>query len=305
MTERNPAAALWHPRHWPTWCGIGLMRLLTLLPLPLLAALGRTLGALIYWLHTERRHVVQTNIAKCFPALDPKQRARLARAHFGAFGQALFDAGIAWWASRARILRLVRFRGREHFDRALATGRGVILLAPHFVGLEIGGVRMSLERSLTTVFRHPDNEVLRYVIERARRRFGAQLVEHNRSLAALIRQVKAGALLYYLPDQDAGRRNAVFVPFFGIETATFSVLGRLADLAGAVVLPCYTRQRPWGRGYETIFTAALADFPSGDAHADARRMNAVIEQAVREMPEQYFWIHKRFKTRPAGEPPFY
>lgn len=297
--------SLLRPRHWPTWVGLGLMRLLSFLPLPILAAVGRALGTALYYLHAERRHVVQTNIARCFPERAAADRGRLARAHFRAFGQAVLDVGIAWWASRARITRLVRFRGREHYDRALQARRNIILLAPHFVGLEIGGIRLSLEGPMTTIFRHPDNQVLRSVIERARRRFGLRLVEHNRSLATLIRQVQTGTPLYYLPDQDAGRRNAEFAPFFGIRAATFAVLGRLTTLADAIVIPCYTRQRSWGRGYETVFAAPLPGFPTGDPLEDARRMNAVIEQAVRETPEQYFWVHKRFKTRPEDEAPFY
>lgn len=305
MTNAGARKAFGHPRHWLTWIGLGLMRVLSLLPLPVLTLVGRALGILLYGLHAERRGVVRTNIAKCFPELGARQRARMVRAHYRAFGQALLDIGVAWWAGPRRLRRLVQFHGGEHYRRALSAGRGVILLAPHFVGLEIGGIRLSLDGPMTTIFRHPDNELLRAVIERARRRFGLQLVEHNRSLTALVRQIKAGVPLYYLPDQDAGRRNAVFAPFFGIPTATFAVLGRLTALADASVIPCYTRQRRWGRGYETIFGPPLADFPTGDPHEDTRRMNAAIEQMVRAAPEQYFWVHKRFKTRPAGEAPFY
>lgn len=292
-------------RYWPTWVGLALLRGLGLLPLPVLAALGRGLGLALYALHASRRRVVHVNIARCFPELSRRTHARLARAHFQAFGQALVDIAVAWWASRARLSRLVRFSGREHYDRTLAAGRPVILLAPHFVGLEIGGICLSMERPMVAMFRHPANELLRGIMQRARGRFGLRLVEHKRPLTALVRQVRTGVPLYYLPDQDAGRRNAVFAPFFGIPTATFAVLGRLARLADAVVIPCITRQLPRGRGYEIAFGAPLADFPSGDAQADTERMNRAIEQAVRAIPEQYFWVHKRFKTRPRGEAPFY
>jgi len=305
MDDARHRRSLLGARHWPTWIALGLMRVLGYLPMPLLAAIGRPLGLLVYCLHAERRHVVRVNIARCFPELTAAARNRLARAHFRAFGQALLDIGVAWWAGRARIVRLVHLRGYDHYERALRGGRNVILLAPHFVGLEIGGIRLSLDRPMVTIFRHPDNEVLRDVIERARTRFGLRLVEHNRALTALVRLIKSGTPLYYLPDQDAGRRNAVFSPFFGIPTATFAVLGRLAALTDAVVIPCYTRQRSWGRGYETVLAPPLAGFPSGDPLEDTRRMNAVIEEAVRATPEQYFWVHKRFKTRPEGEPRFY
>ena len=303
--NRRLRRALRPLRYAPTWIGLGLLRLLGMLPLPALAALGRGLGLLLYALHAGRRHVVRVNVTRCFPGVTPRAQERMVRGHFKAFGQALADMGVAWWASRARLKRLVRFKGREHYDRALSAGRPVILLAPHFVGLEIGGIRLSMERPMVTMFRHPANELLRGVMQRVRARFGLRLVEHNRPLTALVRQVKAGVPLYYLPDQDAGRRSGIFAPFFGIPTATFPVLGRLARLADAVVIPCVTRQLPRGRGYEIAFAAPLADFPSGDAKLDTERMNRAIEQAVREIPEQYFWVHKRFKTRPRGEAPFY
>jgi KDO2-lipid IV(A) lauroyltransferase len=158
---------------------------------------------------------------------------------------------------------------------------------------------------MVTVFRHPVNELLSVVMERARSRFQLNLVEHIKPLTALVRQTKKGVPLYYLPDQDAGPRQSVFAPFFGIPAATFVVLPRLAEMTDAVVIPCITRQRSWGRGYEINFRPPLNHFPSGDPVADTTRMNREIEAAVREMPEQYFWLHKRFKTRPKGEPAFY
>ena len=305
MVKAYRAQTFWHPRYWPSWIGVGFLRLFSCLPLPLIAAIGAVLGELLYRVHPGRRHVARVNIARCFPELDQPEHERLVRAHYRGFGQAALDIGIGWWSSPKRLARVVRFRGREHYDRALAEGRNVILLAPHFLGLEIGGMRLSLERPIVTVFRHPDSALIRETMYRARRRFGMLLVEHNRPLTALIKQVKTGKPLYYLPDQDAGARNSVFVPFFGIQTATFAVLGRLAALTDAVVIPCWTRQLARGGGYEMIFETPLEGFPSGDAHADTLRMNAAIEHAVRQAPAQYFWLHKRFKTRPPGEPKFY
>lgn len=292
-------------RQWPSWIGVGLLRALSLLPLPLLALLGRGLGLAIYHLYAARRRVAEINIRRCFPELPARAQQALVKRHFRALGQSLLDAGLAWWAPRRRLQRLVRFRHRAYYDQALAQGRNVILLAPHFLGLEIGGVVLSSERPVVSVFRHPDNKVLARVIERGRSRFGARLVEHNKPFTVLVREVRAGKPLYYLPDQDAGRRHSVFAPFFGIPAATFSALGRLARLTDAVVIPVVTRQLPRGRGYEIVFYRPLEDFPSGDELADTTRMNAEIEKAVRAYPEQYFWVHKRFKTRPSGEPDFY
>lgn len=293
------------PRYWPTWIGLGFMRAISWLPLPLIAVLGGALGMVLYVLHAPRRRVVHVNIRLCFPELAPAVQNRMARRHFRAFGQTLLDIGIAWWASKRRLRRLTRFRGREYFDQALRENKNIILLAPHFLGLDIGGIRISIDRPLVSVFRHPDNELIAHVMHRARTRFGVHLVEHNKPFTALVKQTRKGMPLYYLPDQDAGPRQSVFAPFFGVPAATFAVLPRLAQMTDAVVIPCITRQLSWGRGYEITFRPSLENFPSGDALADTTRMNREIEIAVREAPEQYFWLHRRFKTRPAGEPKLY
>jgi KDO2-lipid IV(A) lauroyltransferase len=293
------------PRYWPTWFGLALMRLLSWMPLPLLALLGHGLGLLLYVLHARRRHIVQVNLQLCFPDMNPRERARLVRRHFRGFGQAVIDIGIAWWGSAARLKRLVRFRGYEHFEQALREKQNIILLVPHFLGLEFGGFRLSIDQPMITIFRHLANELLNLAMVRARTRFQMRLVEHIKPLTALVRQVKTGIPLYYLPDQDAGRRQSVFAPFFGVSAATFFVLPRLAGMTDAVVIPCYTRQRSWGRGYEIVFHPPLRDFPTGDPVADTTRMNQEIEKCVMESVEQYFWVHKRFKTRPKGEEDFY
>lgn len=297
--------ALAHPRYWAGWLGLTLLRLVSHLPLRLIWLLGATLGMALYALHGGRRHVARRNLERCFPQLSARKRERLVRDHFRALGQTLLDNGIAWWGTRRRLQRLVRLRGREHYDRALERGQNVILLVPHFLGIEVAVSRLSMERSMVTVFRHPDSVPMRVVMERGRRRFGLKLIEHNQPFTTLVRAVKFGTPLYYLPDQDAGRRNAVFAPFFGIPASTFAALGRLAKMTEAVVIPCIARQRAWGAGYEIVFQPPLKNFPTGDTVADATRMNAEIEKYVRKWPAQYFWVHKRFKTRPEGEKGFY
>ncbi len=305
MGKRPRLSVLLRPRYWAAWLGLGLLRALGCLPLPLIAAVGGGIGLLLYALHAPRRRVVYRNLEHCFPELTPRQIRRLARRHFRAFGQTLIDVAIAWWAGPRRLRRIVRFRNRRYYDEAQRAGRNVILLAPHFVGLEMGGVRLSLEGPLVSVFRHPVNVLVRALMWRARVRFGARLIEHNQPFTSLVRAVKSGVPLYYLPDQDAGHRHSVFAPFFRIPAATFTALARLARMTDAVVIPCVTYQRSWGRGYEIVLGAPLAGFPAGDPLVDATQMNAEIERAVRVHPEQYFWLHKRFKTRPPGEPKFY
>jgi Kdo2-lipid IVA lauroyltransferase/acyltransferase len=293
------------PRHWHTWFGLALLWSIGRLPLRCTWLLGSALGELLHALHASRRRIARINISRCFPDLSPREYRRLTRAHFRALGQSVLDIGVAWWASERRLRRLVRWRGREYYDSAVKQGRHVVLLVPHVVGIEIGGVRLSIDLPIVDIFRHPDNELLALVTERSRRRFQARLVEHVRGLVPVIKQLNAGYPLYYLPDQDPGKRSSSFVPFFGIPAATFNVLGRIAGMTHAVVIPCHTRQLPFGAGYEIEFKAPLADYPTGDVTTDTTRMNQAIEECVRAAPAQYFWVHKRFKTRPEGEPNFY
>jgi KDO2-lipid IV(A) lauroyltransferase len=259
----------------------------------------------LYLLVASRRHIVRVNLARCFPELSPLASRRMARAHFRALAQSLLDIGSAWWGSPRRLKRRVRWRGREHYECAVAQGRHVILLVPHFVGIEIGGLRLSIDLPIVDIFRHPHNELLRVVAQRRRSRFQARLIDHVRGLTSVVTQLNAGNPLYYLPDQDLGLRSASFVPFFGIQAATINMLGRLAAMTNSVVIPCVTRQLPRGAGYEIIFEPPLANFPSGDVLADTARMNRAIETVVRAQPAQYFWVHRRFKTQPEGEEPFY
>jgi KDO2-lipid IV(A) lauroyltransferase len=281
-----------------------LMRLAHYLPLPLLALLGNTVGAAVYWLIPERRRVARVNLEKCFPALDARARERLVRAHFRAFGRAFLERSVLWWAPRKRIERLVRVEGLERL-RALR-GAPAILLIPHFVGLDAGVTRLSCEIDYVAMYARQKDPRFEALLAHGRRRFGDQLlVSRQQGVRALLAAMRRGRPLYYLPDLDFGARDALFVPFFGVPAATVSGLSRIARLAGARVLPCVTRMLPGGAGYEVAILPAWDNFPTDDVATDTRRMNAFIEERVREMPEQYYWLHKRFKTRPPGEARFY
>ena len=280
---------------------IALMWLLQFLPLRVLAAIGRTLGLLLYALARERRTVALTNLELCFPQLDAKARATLARRHFQALGRSVLERALLWWGSRERLTRVIRLEGLEHW-RAV-TGQPVIFLAPHFVGMEVGGTRLLFETpAITTIYSRQKNALFDAVLLRGRARF-TQAGIHARQdgVRPIIRALRKGLALYYLPDMDLGARDALFAPFFGNEAATVTALSRIASIAGAAVVPCVTRQLPKGEGYAVRLYPKWEAFPSADPAADVRRMNAFIEERVREMPEQYFWVHKRFKTRPRGE----
>ena len=284
---------------------VGLLWLLHFLPLGALAAFGNGLGRVLYWLIPERRHVTRINLAKCFPQMDARSRERLARAHFRAVTRSIVEHGLLWWAPEARIRRLIRVEGLEHL--LALRGTPVILFVPHFVGLDASGTRLALERDAVAIYSAQKNAVFDRLFAHGRGRFGNQRqVSRQEGVRAAIRSmVREKRPFFYLPDQDYGPRDALFVPFFGVPAATVPGLSRIARLAGAKVLPCVTRMLPGGAGYVVRIDAPWENFPSEDLHADTLRMNRYIEQAALEMPEQYLWMHKRFKTRPAGEARFY
>jgi len=294
------------PRYWPSWFGFLLARLISVWPLPFVAFVGAFLGEILFIIIPSRRRITMRNISACFPELTPFQVWRLARRNYRAMSQAIFDTAISWWSSDRRLARLTRYTNREVYDQALEGDRPIILLMGHFIVMEVGGLALSMERPLIDIYKAPSNEVAHLLAVHGLNRSGfATLVEKSEGLKPVIRAMRDGEPLCYLPDQDQGSANSVFVPFFGIPAATLNLLGKLARSTNAVVIPCFARQLSWGRGYEVLFKAPLVDFPVGDDVEDATRMNQVIEDAVREMPDQYFWVHKRFKTRPEGEPDFY
>jgi len=283
-----------------TRLGLALIWLLHFLPLGLLAPLGRAVGLLLYAAARERRRVALINLGLCFPERSPTELRALARRHFQAFGRNLIEHGILWWSSKRRVLDFIRIAGIEHWRAA--AGRPVIFLAPHFVGLDMGGIRIGAEYQVVSVYSQQKNPVFDAVLYRGRTRFVMpELYSRQQGVRPVVKAIRRGLPFYYLPDMDFGSRDSVFVPFFGVPAATITGLARIARLAGAVVVPAVTRQLPGARGYELRFYPAWEGFPTGDDVADARRMNAFIEERVREMPEQYFWLHKRFKTRPPGE----
>jgi len=268
------------------------------LPLPALAALGRLLGRLLFKFGHERRAIALTNLRLCFPDLTEIERETLARRHFEAFGRSFFERGLLWWASEARIRRLVRVTGREHLDAL--RGQPVILLVPHFVGLDMGWTRLCLEYDMSGIYANQKNLLFNAALHRGRARFGKSvMLSRQESTRRGVRAMKAGMPFFYLPDMDFGERDTIFVPFFGFPAATITGLSRLARLAGAVVVPVIAHMQD--DGYLIEIGEMWPGFPGESIEGDTRRMNAFIETEVRKMPEQYFWLHKRFKTRPPGE----
>ncbi len=275
------------------------------LPQALLARIGELAGLLLMLLARERRNVVRINLGLCFPELPQRGRTRLARAHFRAFGRALAETSIAWWSSADRVRKLATIEGMEHFDLANRAGP-VIVLAPHFVGVEILAIRLSIEEDAQSMYSHQKNEVFdRFLVSRRTRFRPIRLASRQDGIKRVIRGLKARLPLFFLPDMDFGPRDAVFVPFFGIPAATIDAVPRLARLTGASVVPVLIEQKTAGHGYTIRFLPPWKDFPGEDIRADTARMNRFIEDCVKAMPEQYYWVHKRFKTRPPGENSIY
>ena len=284
----------------------GLLWLIHFLPLPVIAAIGRGLGNLLWLFARERRNVVRTNLRLCFPDMPEAEREALGREHVRLVTRSYVERCLAWWSSEARIRRLVRIEGLENF-KVLAAQRATILLVPHFVGLDMCATRLALEINAVSIYANQKrNPLLSRLLLRGRSRFGDQLLlSRHEGVRSTVKAMRDGRPFYYLPDLDYGRRDAIFVPFFGVPAATITGLPRLAQLGRAAVVPCVACMLPGGAGYVLKLGDPWDDFPSNDVEADTRRMNEAIEQAVRQMPAQYYWVHKRFKTRPHGEAKFY
>ncbi len=282
----------------------GLLWSLQWLPYRAVRALAAPLAWLAWQVAGSRRRVTLTNLRLCFPDWSAQQREQVAREHFHMFLVSLLTQGLQWFASRDRLARGCTLVDIHHWDAV--RGQPVILLAPHFMGLDVAGVRISADYPLMSMYGKHKDERIDTLIYRFRTRFPRGLLfSRQDGLRPVLRQLKAPYAFYYLPDLDFGPRDSLFVPFFGVAAATVPALARLARLTGARVVPCIGRERPDGRGYEARFYPAWDNFPSGDTAADTLRMNRFIEDRVRETPAQYLWTHKRFKTRPPGETSVY
>jgi KDO2-lipid IV(A) lauroyltransferase len=279
------------------------MLVMSWMPGRVLWVLGGFMGSLISLFPIRSRRFAERNLELCFPTMPRDERRRLVRRHFQLSGYATLSLSVVWFAPQWRIKKFITLRGHQYLENAYAGGKNVILLAPHFIGLDIGGMRASLERNFVSMYRKARDPLLEYLFQR-RGRFGAVVVERHASLKPIIRMIREGRPFYYLPDQDMGEKASVFVPFFGIPAATVTALSRIAGTTNAVVIPCISRIVPGG-GYEVQFLPSLENFPTEDPVMDATRMNAAIEQWVREMPDQYMWSYRRFKTRPNNEPQLY
>jgi len=276
------------------------------LPLAWQAGCGRALGGVLWRLAGSRRRVTLRNLELCFPEWPAAERERVAREVFRWFSRSVLERGLLWFAPPARLRRLIHLEGDWQFaDRHPGP---VMWLVPHFVGLDVAGVatQLNIRRGLASIYQAQSNPVIDAAMRRARLRHGnTELFARSETARPLVKAVKRGFGFFNLPDMDFGGRDAEFIPFFGVPASTLVAPSRMARVLGMAVQPVVVRLLPGGQGYSVRFLPPWPDFPSDDPVADARRMNRWIEDEVRACPQQYFWVHKRFKTRPPGEPSLY
>jgi KDO2-lipid IV(A) lauroyltransferase len=286
---------------------LALLWLVHWLPLPVQSVLGGGFGALLYRLARSRRAVALRNLELCFPQRSPAQREALAREHFGWLGRSIVERGLLWYGGEARIRRLIQVEGDVHL--AERTPGPVMWLAPHFMALEVAAAAVQLFQSRrgATIYQAQTDPVFDAAVRRGRQRFGgSELFARSDSAKPLIRAIRQQGLGFFnLPDMDFGGRDAAFVPFFGVSASTLIAPSRMARMLGMVVQPVVAELLPGGRGYRVRFLPPMHDFATDDPVADAARMNRWIEAEIERNPAQYLWVHKRFKTRPAGEPGLY
>ena len=289
-----------HPRYWPTWIGILLIWGLAQLPLFIQIGIGRLLGTISFYLAGRRRHICDVNLRLCFPDLAEDQHQKLLRRTFASMGIGIMETAMAWGRNPENYRHKVDIDGLEHLQNALAQGRGVLLVGGHFSTLDFGGSLLSLFQEIDATYRKHKNPLFDAVMGNSRKRLYGRIFE-RKDVRGAIRSLKDGRMLWYAPDQDYGSKHSVFVPFFGVEAATITATTRFAKVNNSVVLFFSHHRTDNDRRYQLTISPPITDYPSGDEHADARRINAQIEQEILRYPDQYLWLHRRFKSQPEGK----
>ncbi|AMN46087.1 KDO2-lipid IV(A) lauroyltransferase [Steroidobacter denitrificans] len=285
------------------WLGLALVRLLNLLPLSFQLACGRMLGRIAYRFSRRARHVAAVNIAMCLPTLTTEERTRLLRQHFESLGCALLETGLVWWASDARMRKLIRIEGIEHLQTALAKGRGALLLSAHFTTLEIGARALTLLGPTSIMYLTPRNALIAELSRRGRSRHTVQAIS-SEQIRDLLQNLRNNLPVWYAPDQRFTDKNSALVPLFGHPAASNIATSRLARISGAVVLPFFPERRADDTGYTVRIHPPIENFPSDDPIADTRRFHEMIEEHTRTVPAQYLWAYKRFQQSGTAVDPY-
>jgi KDO2-lipid IV(A) lauroyltransferase len=302
--ERRPLYHYWQIRYWPAWLAVGFLRLTCFLPYRWQIGLGKAIGRLAHRLTASRRAVTRRNIELCFPELCPEARNKLAREHFEALGCSLMEWALGRWASDRKLSALTTIKGAEHVHAAIENGHNVILVSAHFTTIEISGRTLKhLIPPFDCVYRPFRNPMLTELILSGRERSGRELIEKN-DIKSMVRSLRDGVIVWYAPDQAYTGKQSALLPFFGVPAMTNTATTTLARLGRAVALPFFPRRLPEG-GYEVLILPPIEGLPGDDAEADTQKYLQALESRIRECPEQYYWVHKRFKYRPAPLPDAY
>lgn len=304
MTTTHKTRSLLHPLYWPAWLLLGILWLTTLLPHRAQIRLGAFLGRTLYRFPSKLKKITEVNIRLCFPEKSLEDRQKLAKKNFESLGIGLIEAAMAWWLPAKKLKDLYQIKGYEHVDRAFAKGKGIILVGPHFTCLEIISRLISAHHAYAALYRPHKKPLISFIQERFRQRGNVQWIPRHR-LRELLRALENNKAIWYAYDVDGGDKNSVFAPFFGIQTASLTSVSRIKKLSDAAIIPFRFHRREDNFKYEVVISPPIENFPSEDEIQNATLLNQVIEDAIREHPEQYVWQYKRFKTRPAGEARIY
>lgn len=292
------SSSLYHPKHWPIWFGVFLMRLTQFLPLSWQMKLGKGLGRLVMKFAASRTHTARRNLTLCFPDMSATERENLLKRNFEETGKAIFDTINAWWWSDEKVQQHMSIKGQEYVQDTLNAGHGVILFAVHCLPLEMGARIFGQFQPGVGVYRPHNNPVMEYLQVEGRLRSNKGLVS-KRDLRQMVRCLRNPDVIWYTADQDFGRSSAVFIPFYAMpDAATITGATTLAKLGKAKVLPFFVERTEGDEGYRIEIMPPLDNFPGEDELADAIRGNKIIESIIDKNRAQYMWLHRRFKTRP-------
>ncbi len=295
------ASSLYSLKNWPTWSGFAFVWLVIHLPYPWVLAISRGLGRLLFHLLKRRRRIGEVNLALCFPELSKAKQNDLLRQHFAAMVMGIFEMGMAWWLPAKRLQKLITIKGHHHLEEALAKGKGALLLSGHFTSLELAGrlYSMSIKHTWSGMYRPHENPVIEFFFQRDRTRFFSDLIPRD-DVRSFIKKLRKGETAWFAPDQNYRKRGYIDALFFGIKAPTQPATSRLIKMSGAAAIPFEYRRLPGSEGYLLEFHPPLENFPGDDEVENATRINQVFETLIQHAPEQYFWLHRRFK-RPHGD----
>lgn len=305
MTSPRFSASFLHPRYWLTWFGLGVLFLLVQLPYPVLYRLGIWLGRTSMRFLKRRVSITRRNLQLCFPDLPADQVEARIISNFESLGMGLLETGMAWFWSDARVKRWFDVSGLHNLKKAQENNQGVLVIGVHFMSLELGGRAMGLCQPMMAMYRPHNNKAMEFVQTWGRMRSNKAMLD-RKDLRGMVHALKKGEAVWFAPDQDYGPRGSVFAPLFAVDqAATTSGTFMLARLAKPALVTVVLIRKPGGKGYELVIQPQLEDYPIDDEMAAAAYMNRVIEKEIMRAPDQYLWLHRRFKTRPAGTPSLY